>query len=106
MTMGKRLIGYTKSWNFTALEDLANSGSIGMISGLNLDFVYPINRFPIVISTFFQVEILADLFRKMNVNLVKRYGLMSVVPIVFTHFYISCVSDNFPHVLTLFLAHL
>ena len=38
MTMGKRLIGYTKSWNFTALEDLANSGSIGMVSGLNLDY--------------------------------------------------------------------
>lgn len=35
--MANRVIGYTKSWNYTALEDLANSGSIGMISGLNLD---------------------------------------------------------------------
>ncbi len=36
--MAKRTIGYTKSWNFTALEDLANSGSIGIMSGLNLDY--------------------------------------------------------------------
>ena len=36
--MGTRTVGLTKSWNFTALEDLNNSNSIGIISGLNLDY--------------------------------------------------------------------
>lgn len=38
MTMASRTIGYTKSWNYTALEDLGNTSSVGMISGLNLDY--------------------------------------------------------------------
>ena len=36
--MGSRTIGHTKSWNFTALEDLNNSDSFGIVSGLNLDY--------------------------------------------------------------------
>ena len=36
--MGERTVGHTKSWNYTALEDLNNSDSIGLVSGLNLDY--------------------------------------------------------------------
>ena len=36
--MGARTVGFTKSWNFTALEDLSNTNSIGIVSGLNLDY--------------------------------------------------------------------
>jgi AraC-like DNA-binding protein len=31
-------VGYTKGWNFTCLEDLRNTGSIGLVSGLALDY--------------------------------------------------------------------
>jgi len=36
--MKERPIGYTKGWNFTCLEDLRNTGSIGLLSGLALDY--------------------------------------------------------------------
>jgi len=34
----ERVIGFTKSWNFTALEDLRNTSSYGLFSGINLDY--------------------------------------------------------------------
>ena len=36
--MSERPVGYTKGWNFTCLEDLRNTGSIGLVSGLALDY--------------------------------------------------------------------
>lgn len=36
--MDHRSVGFTKDWNFSCLEDLRNSSSIGLLSGLSLDY--------------------------------------------------------------------